>query len=575
MAAPGGPGKTVQPAGSQGGSTAAQVTEETPDAQGEFPRLSEPQIAFLATMGERRPTRAGQVLVAEGSRSCDFYVILGGMVAVIEGLRTPEERLLGVHGPGRFLGELSLLRGEAVPYSITVTEPGEVLVVSARRLQELVTREPVLGGLILQTYLIRRSVLIGLGVGIRIVGSRFSADARRLREFAARNRLPHRWIDVEEEPGAEALLCRLNVPPGSTPVVVLPGRTVLLNPGPAKLAAALGMAPPVPAGATCDLVVVGAGPAGLGTAVYAASEGLVTVILDAIATGGQAGTSPRIENYLGFPAGISGAELADRAVIQARKFGAAISVPAPATGISRVDGSYQIAIADGTAVNGRMVVVATGARYRRLDVPRLADFEGVSVFYAASQAEAMNCQNDPVAVVGGGNSAGQAALFLARHASRVSLLVRSGDLAASMSRYLADRLRRSAVDVQLNTEVRELDGDGSLRQLVVEDIRSGVRRPIEARALFVFIGAVPSTDWLGGQLALDEDGFVRTGGQAGPEAAPAELSAPGRLMLETSWPGVFAVGDVRSGSAKRVASAVGEGALAVRLAHKRAGRRLA
>jgi thioredoxin reductase (NADPH) len=208
-------------------------------------------------------------------------------------------------------------------------------------------------------------------------------------------------------------------------------------------------------------------------------------------------------------------------------------------------------------------------------VPRLADFEGVSVYYAASQAEAVNCQNDPVVVVGGGNSAGQAALFLAPHASRVSLLVRGDDLAANMSRYLADRLRHSAVDVQLNTEVRELEGDGALKQLVVEDNRSGVRRTIGARALFVFIGAVPSTDWLGGQLPLDQDGFVRTGGQAGPEAAPAELSAPGRLMLETSWPGVFAVGDVRSGSVKRVASAVGEGALAVRLAHERAGRRLA
>jgi thioredoxin reductase (NADPH) len=552
-----------------------RVTEETPDVQGENPRLSDTQIGSLATLGERRTTQADEVLVPEGSRSCDFYLILSGMVTVVEGLQTPEERVLAVHGPGRFLGELSLLRGEAVPYSIVVTEPGEVLVVPAGRLQELVARDPVLGGLILQTYLIRRSLLIGLGAGIRIVGSRFSPDARRLREFAARNRLPHRWIDVEEDPAAEALLRRLNVPPGSTPVVVLPGQRLLLNPGPAKLAAALGMAAPVSSSAVCDLIVVGAGPAGLGTAVYAASEGLVTVLLDAIATGGQAGTSPRIENYLGFPAGISGGELADRAVIQARKFGAAICVPAPATGICRDDGRYRIAIADGTAINGRMVVAATGARYRRLDVPRLTDFEGVSVYYAATQAEAVNCQNDPVAVVGGGNSAGQAALFLARHASRVTLLVRDGDLTANMSRYLADRLRQSTVDVQLHSEVRELAGDGTLTQLVIEDNRSGERRTVDARALFVFIGAVPSTDWLAGAVALDKDGFVRTGRDAGPDQDLAEFGAPApRLTLETSWPGVFAAGDVRSGSTKRVASAVGEGALAVRLAHERAGRRL-
>jgi thioredoxin reductase (NADPH) len=452
-----------------------------------------------------------------------------------------------------------------------MAEPGEVLVVPAGRLQELVTQDPVLGSLILQAYLIRRSILIGLGVGMRIIGSRFSADTRRLREFAARNRLPHRWIDLEEDPGAEALLRRLSVPPERTPAVILPGGRLLLNPPESELAAALGMAAPVPPSAVCDLVVAGAGPAGLATAVYAASEGLVTVVLDAVATGGQAGTSPRIENYLGFPSGISGGELADRALIQARKFGAGIYVPAPATGISRADEGYQITLADGTTVSGRMVVVATGARYRRLDLPGLAAFEGTSVYYAATQVEALRCQNDPVVVVGGGNSAGQAALFLARQASHVSLLVRGGDLTANMSRYLADRLQRSTVDVLLHTEVREATGDGALEQLVIEDNRSGGRRTIEARALFVFIGAVPSTDWLGGQLALDEDGFVLTGKDAGPEPGTGEPGAARpRLLLETSWPGVFAAGDVRNGSIKRVASAVGEGAMAVRLAHERA-----
>ena len=545
--------------------------EETPDVYGGFPRLSEAQISVLAALGERRNAPTGQVLVAEGSPTCDFYLVLRGMAAVVEGHGTPDEHVISMHGPGRFLGELSLLRGEAVPYTITMAEPGEVLVVPADRLQELVTRDPVLGSLILQAYLIRRSILIGLGVGMRIIGSRFSADTRRLREFAARNRLPHRWIDLEEDPGAEALLRRLSVPPERTPAVILPGDKLLLNPPESELAAALGMAAPVPPSAVCDLVVVGAGPAGLATAVYAASEGLVTVVLDAVATGGQAGTSPRIENYLGFPSGISGGELADRALIQARKFGAGIYVPAPATGISRADEGCRIILADGTTVSGRMVVVATGARYRRLDLPGLAAFEGTSVYYAATQVEALRCQNDPVVVVGGGNSAGQAALFLARQASHVSLLVRGGDLTANMSRYLADRLQRSTVDVLLHTEVREASGDGALEQLVVEDNRSGGRRTIEARALFVFIGAVPSTDWLGGQLALDEDGFVLTGHDAGPEPGTGEPGAARpRLLLETSWPGVFAAGDVRNGSIKRVASAVGEGAMAVRLAHERA-----
>jgi thioredoxin reductase (NADPH) len=550
------------------------VAEETPDVHGEFPRLNDAQIGALAAMGQRQDVQAGQVLAAEGSRNCDFLVILSGMAAVVEGHGTPEERLLAVHGPRRFLGELSLLRGEVIPYSITVAEPGEMLVVPAGRLQELVTRDPVLGNLILQTYLIRRSALIGMGVGLRIIGSRFSAGTRRLREFAARNRLPHRWLDVEEDPEAEALLCRLNVPPESTPVVVLPGDRLLLNPGTAELAAALGMAAAGPFSALCDIAVIGAGPAGLGTAVYAASEGFVTVLLDAVATGGQAGASPRIENYLGFPAGISGADLADRAVIQARKFGAAICVPAQATGICRADGGYRIGIADGTQVNARMVVVASGAKYRRLDVPGVAEFEGVSVYYAASQAEAVRCQNDPVAVVGGGNSAGQAALFLAQHASHVTLLVRGGDLSANMSRYLADRLQGSTVDVRLHTEVRGVTGDGSLAEVLVEDNWSGERGTIGARALFVFIGAKPSTGWLDGQLVLDEDGFVRTGLDAGPEPASVQTGgqeggAGRRLMLETSWPGVFAVGDVRSGSTKRVAAAVGEGALAVRLAHER------
>ncbi|MEA2284879.1 MAG: thioredoxin reductase, partial [Solirubrobacteraceae bacterium] len=295
---------------------------ETEDRTGAFPRLNPGQIEALARYGERRPTQAGEVLFREGDREYDLHVILGGKVAIVEGYGSPRERLIGVHGAGRFLGELNLLTGQASFLTAVVVEPGEVLVVPVERLRELVTQDSALGDLILRAFLLRRYVLIGLGTGFRIVGSRYNPDTRRLREFAARNRLPHHWIDLEEDPEAEALLRELGVSPDETPVVIHGGREVLRNPSTMELARLFGLPVPEPTDTVCDLVVVGAGPAGLAAAVYGASEGLDTVALDAIATGGQAGTSSRIENYLGFPAGISGGELAERAVLQAEKFGA-------------------------------------------------------------------------------------------------------------------------------------------------------------------------------------------------------------------------------------------------------------
>jgi thioredoxin reductase (NADPH) len=451
-----------------------------------------------------------------------------------------------------------------------VREPGEVLVVPVSRLRKLVVNDPKLGDLILRAYLIRRSLLIGLGAGFRIVGSRYSADARRIREFAARNRLPHRWIDLEEDADAEELLRELGVAPEETPVVILRGERVLRNPSNAELARAIGMPVPGPRETICDLVVVGAGPAGLAAGVYGASEGLQTVVLDAVATGGQAGTSTRIENYLGFPSGISGAELADRAVIQAEKFGASISVPAEASMLDQRDGYYVIGLADGTLARGHALVIATGARYRKLDVPHLEEYEGEGVYYAATAFEARVCEGDPVVVVGGGNSAGQAALFLAQHAARVHMLIRGEDLAKSMSRYLIDEIERNPqVEVMPDTEVRELVGRGMLTAVVVENIRRGERFRIEARALFVFIGAEPRTGWLAGQIALDSHGFVLTGADATRDGAGSHWTATRRpYLLETSRPGIFAAGDVRSGSIKRVASAVGEGSMAVRLVHE-------
>jgi thioredoxin reductase (NADPH) len=543
---------------------------ETPDSYGAYPRLTEDQIELLAQHGARHPTRAGDLLYREGDRACDFHVILDGKVVVVEGYGD-EERVISVHGPGRFLGELNLLTGQTVLLTAVVGEPGEVLTVPAARLREFVTQDPALGDLILRACLVRRSILIGLGTGFRIVGSRYSPDTRRLREFAARNRLPHRWIDLERDKGTEVVLRRLGVSPEDTPVVVLQAEQVLRNPSNAELARALGLPAPSGANDVCDLIVVGAGPAGLAASVYGASEGLTTVTLDAVATGGQAGTSARIENYLGFPAGISGSELADRAVIQAERFGARISVPADAMALEEREGYHLIRLNDGTTITGRTVMIATGARYRRLPVPRLEEFEGVSVYYAATIAEAQFCRGDPVAVVGGGNSAGQAALFLALHAAPVRLLIRGGDLAKDMSRYLIDRIERCPqVEVLTHTEVRELIGEnGNLEALNVENNRSGERRTLDARALFVFIGAKPHTDWLAGRLSLDERGFVLTG-PAADSTGDANGSRIDRapFPLETSRPGVFAVGDVRSGSIKRVASAVGEGSMAVRLVHE-------
>jgi thioredoxin reductase (NADPH) len=535
---------------------------ETPDLDGAFPRLSEQQLLALEAHGERRRVRQGEVIYREGDERCDFYVVLEGQVAILEGYGGAV-RVVAVHGPRRFLGELGLLTGQAAFLTAVALEPGEVLVVPVERLRELVSQDAAFGDLVLRAYLIRRSMLIELGAGFRVVGSRYSPDTRRLREFAARNRLPHRWIDLEKDKEAERLLRQLGVAPEETPVVIWRGEQVLRNPSNAELARAIGLPAPKPGGTVCDLVIVGAGPAGLAAAVYAASEGLATVTFDAIATGGQAGTSPRIENYPGFPSGISGSELTERTVIQAEKFGADINVPAEATALEQRDGHHLVRLDDGQAVEGRTVVVATGARYRKLPVPRLEEFEGTSVHYAATHVEAQLCHGDPVAVVGGGNSAGQAAVFLMKHAARVSLLIRGGDLGRSMSRYLADRIERTpGIEVLRHTEVRELVGEGALEAVVVEDNRTGSRRRLEARALFVFIGAEPHTGWLGDRLALDDRGFILTGA----DAVPDDGRQP--FLLETSLPGVFAAGDVRSGSIKRVTSAVGEGAMAIRLAHE-------
>jgi thioredoxin reductase (NADPH) len=550
---------------------------ESPDFLGAFPRLSDGQLAALMRVGERRRVRRGDVLFREGDGNCDFFVILEGKVAVVEESGAGEEAL-GVHGPGRFLGELGLVTGQTVFVTAIVREPGEVLVVSQERLREIVTHDPVLGDLILRALIMRRSILIGLGIGFRIVGSRYSPDTRRLRDFAIRNRLPHHWVDVESDPGAEEILRRLGVTPEACPIVLLgPGR-VLRNPSNTELASALGLRPPSASETTCDLIVVGGGPAGLAAGVYSASEGLSTVVLEALATGGQAGTSSRIENYLGFPAGISGAELAERATIQAQKFGARVTVPGEAAGLEALDGTFRVKLREGESVIGRAVVIATGVRYRRLPIADLAKFEGTSVHYAATQIEAQLCRGDPIVAVGGGNSAGQAALLLSRYVPRLSLVLREPQLEENMSRYLADRISSlPSVNVLPHCEVRELIGDDTLEAVIVEDTETGERHRLDARALFVFIGADPNTEWLRGSVALDDGRYILTGHDAASACAPLPAgNGPSRVpqLLETSMTGVFAAGDVRSGSTQRVAAAVGDGAIAIRQAHQFLGGRV-
>ncbi|MBV9662514.1 MAG: FAD-dependent oxidoreductase [Actinobacteria bacterium] len=542
------------------------LVEETPDLDGAFPRLDARQIAVLATYGEERSVAEGTVLFRPGDRFCDFYVILEGRVALVEGEDEGAD-VVAVHGPGRFLGELSQLTGQTSFLGAVACEPTRVLAVPVERLRAVVTRDAELGDLILRAYLVRRCLLIEMGTGLRIIGSRFSPDTRRLREFAARNRLPHRWIDLEEEPGAEGLLRSLGVTPEETPVVILGGTVLLRNPDNAELARAIGLSPPTGPETVLDLLIVGAGPAGLAAAVYGASEGLGTVALDAIATGGQAATSSLIENYLGFPAGVSGGELAERAEIQAEKFGAHLTVPAQACGLDHRDGLHIVRLADAPEAVCRALIVASGVHYRRLPAARLEDFEGISVYYAATLVEGQLCAGDPIAVVGGGNSAGQATVFLAPRVPKVRLIVRENDLAAGMSRYLADRIERTPnVEVLLHTEVKELVGDVTLQALVLEDNHTGARQTVDARALFVFIGADPHTRWLGDQIALDDRGYVLTGPAACDGSAWTGDRPP--MPLETSRPGVFAAGDIRSGSIKRVASAVGEGSMAVQMVHQ-------
>jgi thioredoxin reductase (NADPH) len=541
---------------------------ETLDRDGAFPRLDDDQRAQLRKLGRLRMVEPGEVLFAAGDAGSDFFVIESGTVAVVQGLGQ-EDRVIAVHGRHRFLGELGQLTGLRLYCSGVVRDAGQVIQVPVERLREIVAEDKTLSDLILGAFIARRSILIDIGTGIKLIGSRFSPDSRRLREFLARNRMPHQWIDLEQDEEADALLSSLGIEPDQTPVVIASGGEILRNPSNVELGRAIGLGSSGSPPPLFDVVVVGAGPAGLAAALYAASEGLDVQGVEVAASGGQAGTSARIENYLGFPAGISGSELAQRAEVQAAKFGARLDVPAAAVGLRSTPGRHEIKLSNGDVATGRTVVIATGAQYRRLDVARLAEFEGGGVYYAATQAEAQLCSGDPVVIVGGGNSAGQAAMFLSGRTSHCRLLIRGDDLAKSMSRYLVDQIERNhSIEIRRHSRVVELGGERELESVTIADTRSGERTRLPARALFVFIGASPHAEWLEGQLATDDAGFLLTGRDLQGEDL-VEFDGDRPLFLETSRPGIFAVGDVRSGSIKRVASAVGEGSMAVRLIHLR------
>jgi thioredoxin reductase (NADPH) len=511
--------------------------------------LSSTQLERLAGLGEERAAAVGETLYEIGDRSYPFIAILEGEVEVLD--RNGEE--ITRHGPAGFLGEINLLTGQSVFVTTKVAKPLRYIAVERDVFKQLLYDDPAFSDLVLSAFMERRELLQAYdGVGPGIVGSRNSPDTRRLLEFLRRQRIPYTFTDPAES--ADASVALQAHAAGDAPLVRLPGGAELVNPSNGELSRALGIGLELAAHEEVDLLIVGGGPAGLGAAVYGASEGLNTLLVESTALGGQAGSSRRIENYLGFPAGISGAELSGRAITQARKFGARTATPYRARHLEPGNDHHIVTLDDGTEIAARAVLLATGAEYRRLPVDGLDSYEGVSVFYAAGPLEGQKCAAQRVAVVGGGNSAGQAAVWLAKGGALVTLLHRRADLHETMSQYLIDEVEKAGVAVRDGSEIAALQGeDGQLSGVTLKD---GAELPFSF--LFLFLGALPCTEWLGDGVARDENGFVLTGSEAG---------APG--VQETSVPGVFAAGDVRAGSTKRCATAVGEGAAVVRYVHSR------
>ncbi len=534
-----------------------------------FPKLTEVQLAALGrcTLTKLRPFRAGDKLFAACDRDQRFFVVKAGAVEIVDE-SGDKPKTVTVHGPGEFTGDVGQVTGRPAIVSAVARTDGEAYEVSPDALRELLNNHPDLGDLVMQAFIARRQLLTGSGkfTGLRVIGSRYSRDTFRVRDFLSENRVPYTWLDLEADPQVQQLLTQFGLGVADTPVIAWGGKALFRNPSNRELADALGLRRPLEKG-VYDLVVVGAGPAGLAAAVYGASEGLRTLVLERSGPGGQAGRSMRIENYLGFPTFITGAELANSAVLQANKFGARLPVPTPVTRLT-FDNSYAVLHLDGgEAVTAKCLLIATGAEYRRLGVEGCEPLEGRGVYYAATPLEAQMCRGSDVVVVGGGNSAGQAAVFLAGQVRKVYLVVRGDNLYKNMSSYLAHRIEQTPnIELLLNTEVVCLHGDGRLSKVELVSNKAGERRTVAAAALFSFIGASPRTDWLPPEVERDAKGFVRTGAPLAMSPHWSRRRQP--FLLETSRAGVFAAGDVRSGSVKRVASAVGEGAMAVQFVHE-------
>ncbi len=532
-----------------------------------LPTLDAADMALIAELGVRRQVEVGEYLFREGDASYDFFVLVSAEVDIVLSVDGGENVLVH-HGPGRFLGEQNMLSGLRLFVSARVVTSGEAIVVPRDQLRQLMATNPRLGDTILAAFVARRSFLLtGAAPAIRVIGSQFSPESLRVREFLTRTRVPHEWLDPDRDALVDDLLRQFDVAASDLPVVIASG-TVLRRPTPGELASYLGLTVESLPGRCFDLVVVGGGPAGLAAAVYGASEGLRTLGVEMTAPGGQAGMSSRIENYLGFPMGVSGGELTQRAVIQAQKFGANLTAPCTAVSLRNHAGHLVVRLSDGSDVAGRSVIAATGAAYRRLDAARLSEFEDNGVYYAATEIEARMCGTAPVVVVGGGNSAGQAAIFLSQGGCAVTLVIRGSDLGASMSRYLEQRIDADpGITVRTRTTVVALDGDQTLRALHLKGPDG--ETVVDCAGLFSFIGADPSSGWLSGCAAVDQRGFVLTDLSL-TEQLGDEWAALDRLPLpfETSHPGLFAVGDLRSGSTKRVAAAVGEGSSSVRSVHQ-------
>lgn len=537
-----------------------------------FPKLNDAQVARVARVATVVQVPAGHILYDEGDYDLSFFVVLEGAIAIVHPNGSEEEPVT-VHGPRDFTGEMTLVAGRRGLVRARATMPSRLLRVELPRFRNLLQTDAELSEVFMRAFILRRVGLLEGAMGDAIViGSRSSAATLRVQAFLIRNSHPHRYIDIDTEPDVPALLEGFKVSVSELPVLVCRGERLLRNPSNAEIAECLGFNRGVEQGAQHDVIIVGAGPAGLAAAVYAASEGLDVLVLEVTAPGGQAGSSSKIENYLGFPTGISGQALAQRALSQAEKFGARLAI---ASGAVRLHGGglpYRVEVEGGSSFSARAIVIATGAEYRKLELPNLQRFEGAGVYYGATFLEAQRCATDEVVVVGGGNSAGQAAVFLAQTSRQVHVLVRGRSLAASMSSYLIRRIEESPnITLHASSEIVELSGHESLEGVVWRD-ETGARTAVPIRHLFSMTGAKPNTEWLRGSVELDDKGFILTGSRVSP-ATRAGLGAPAAGVrpwaeYETCLPRVFAIGDVRSGSTKRVAAGVGEGSACISQVHR-------